>query len=176
MVPDGLQRVGVRKALRVVDQPVFAVADGLHRARQRGPRNAVVLGEPGDPQAGVEQRRDDLADPVISPVRHRVRERGVGLHVRDPNRASEIVSVPMWRVRPDVALQVHAAQPGHVAEPWPVEPDDMADEVRLRDETPDLVTGGRAVRRHAVIPVSPDEVSVIGHPGNLSQVLAAGAG
>ena len=65
------------KALRAVDQPVFPVTDKLHCARQRGPRNAVVLGELHDPQASVEQRCDDFADPVIPPIRDRVRDRRV---------------------------------------------------------------------------------------------------
>ena len=64
-----------------VGQSPLTAADAFHLAGQRLPRHAVVLGQSGDLQARIQQRGDDLTQPVVPFVGDGVLEHHVGLDV-----------------------------------------------------------------------------------------------
>ena len=66
---------------RVANSPAAVT---LHLSRQRLPWHRVVLDEPGQLQARVEQRRDEFAEPVVPLVRHVVRERRLSVSTYVP--------------------------------------------------------------------------------------------
>jgi hypothetical protein len=58
---------------------------------------------------------------------------------------------------------VHAAQPADIAEQRPVEPDDVAEEVRLVGETLHGVADRGHVRGHPFVPVRTVHITVVSH-------------
>ena len=69
-----------------------------------------------------------------------------------------------------MALQVHAAQPAEVAEAWPVETDDVAEEVGLANEALDAVVGRGGVRRGSLVPAGAVHRAVVGHRGIVARL------
>ncbi len=80
--PDRPQRIGVREAPGTVGQPPFVAREVLHQPGQCVPRDAVVLGQAGQLHPGIEQRGDDLAQPVVPLMGQVVGEDRIGLDIR----------------------------------------------------------------------------------------------
>ncbi|GAA1563206.1 hypothetical protein GCM10009789_15330 [Kribbella sancticallisti] len=80
------------------------------------------------------------------------------------------------RVGADVALQVHPAEPGDVAQSRQVELHHLAEVLRILGEPLHPVVGGGGVRRDPFVPTGPVHCAVVVHPATVTQLPGTALG